>query len=304
MTHYKRKPLPIDAKKSRLWAVSALAGGGVGYGPASVSLAVFDLVNRETGRAHRLTLKSAGLGKSLPVTASFSASPYGYFKTTKPVNFYDFDGIWMEVGEVNVVVYAWNTVKFKESKSPLSAAFGYTEMDGRTWALPNAGGQAGITEVLFSDGQPLGDVQIEIRIDPKTKEPTTTKAQFRAMAAYKVPSDALFDFDKHELKQPLARWVLQEAGDYIKEFKGPGSKVIITGHTDSIGSAAYNMALSIRRAQSVAKWLVQEKYCVERDLVIEGKGETKPIEPNKRADGGDNPYGREKNRRVEIVVET
>jgi len=37
---------------------------------------------------------------------------------------------------------------------------------------------------------------------------------------------------------------------------------------------------------------------------VEGKGETKPIEPNKRKDGGDNPYGREKNRRVEIIVET
>lgn len=303
MTHYKRKPLAVDAKKSRLWAVSGLASVGVGYGAASVGLAMFDLVNRETGRAHRLALKSAGAGKSLPVTASFSASPYGYFKSKRPVSFHDFHNIWMEVSELNLAVYAWNTVSFLDGPYPWKPVLGFTEMDGRTWALPNAGVQDGLTEIMFSDGEPLGDVQIEIHIDPKTKEPTTTKARFHPMLAYKVPSDALFEFDKHELKQ-TAVWALQDAGDYVKEFKGPGSKVIVTGHTDSMGSSDYNMALSIRRAKSVAKWLVKEGYCTERDIVVEGKGETKPIEPNKRKDGGDNPYGREKNRRVEIIVET
>src|SRR5262245_41950506 len=110
MTHYKRKPLPIDAKKSTLWAVSALASVGVGAAgdsPVDVALASFDLVNRETGRSHRMAMKGGGAGGPLPASGSFSASPYGYSKTRCDVSFHDFNGIWMEVGEVNLAVYAW-----------------------------------------------------------------------------------------------------------------------------------------------------------------------------------------------------
>ncbi|MCP3473403.1 OmpA family protein [Bradyrhizobium sp. CCGUVB1N3] len=303
MTHYKRKPLPIDAQKSTLWAVSALASVGVGVGVASAGLGMFDLVNRQTGRAHRMAMKGGGAGVSLPVSASFSASPYGYFKTSREVNFHDFNGIWVEVGELNLAVYAWNKVTFRDGASPTSPVLGTTKMDGRTWALPGAGKQHGITEIMFSDGKPVGDVDIEININLKQKEDVRTKAQFSAQIGYKVPSDALFDFDRDNLKQ-TAVWALQDAGDWIRTFKDTGGKVQITGHTDSIGSPEYNMGLSLRRARAVANWFIAEKYCTAADVIVIGKGETKPIEPNTRPDGKDNPYGREKNRRVEIVVLT
>jgi outer membrane protein OmpA-like peptidoglycan-associated protein len=303
MTHYKRNPLPVDAQKSTLWAVSALASVGVDIGPVSAGLGMFDLVNRQTGRAHRLAMKGGGAGASLGVSASFSASPYGYFKTNRPVSFHDFNGIWMEVGEVNLAVYAWNKVTFRDGASPTKPVLGTTKMDGRTWALPGVGDQHGITEIMFSDGKPVGDVDIEINIDMKQKEDARTKAQFRAQIGYKVPTDALFDFDRDNLKQ-AGIWALQDAGDYIREFKDTGGKVQITGHTDSIGSPEYNMGLSLRRARAVANWFIAEKYCTAAEVIVIGKGETMPIEPNTRPDGKDNPYGREKNRRVEIVVLT
>jgi outer membrane protein OmpA-like peptidoglycan-associated protein len=303
MTYYKRNPLPVDATKSSLWAVSALASVGIGVGPAGGVLGMFDLVNRETARAHRMAMKGGGAGVSLPVSASFSASPYGYFMTRRAVSFHDFNGIWMEVGEVNLAVYAWNKVTFRDGGSPVKPVLGTTKMDGRTWALPGVGKQHGITEIMFSDGNPVGDVNIEINMDLKLKEDARTKAQFRAQIGYKVPTDALFDFDNAILKQ-AAVWALQDAGDYIREFKDTGGKVQITGHTDSIGSPEYNMGLSRRRAQAVANWFIAEKYCTAAEVIVIGKGESQPIEPNTRKDGGDNPYGREKNRRVEIVVLT
>jgi OOP family OmpA-OmpF porin len=71
--------------------------------------------------------------------------------------------------------------------------------------------------------------------------------------------------------------------------------VIAVGHTDSIGTDAYNQRLSIRRAEAVKSYLVSKG--VEKNRVYtEGKGEKQPVADNKTAEG------RAKNRRVEIEV--
>ena len=71
--------------------------------------------------------------------------------------------------------------------------------------------------------------------------------------------------------------------------------VIAIGHTDSIGSDAYNQKLSVRRAESVKAYLVSKGVEPNR-IYTEGKGEKQPVASNKTADG------RQKNRRVEIEV--
>ncbi|MBW1660432.1 MAG: OmpA family protein, partial [Deltaproteobacteria bacterium] len=74
------------------------------------------------------------------------------------------------------------------------------------------------------------------------------------------------------------------------------------GHTDSKGSEEYNLALSQRRADSVKVWLIEEGGLKGITIITKGYGESKPVAPNTKPDGSDNPEGRAKNRRVEIYV--
>jgi len=105
-------------------------------------------------------------------------------------------------------------------------------------------------------------------------------------------ADAFFDFDKAVLK-PEGKAKLD---DLISKVKGINLEVIIAvGHTDSVGSDAYNQKLSVRRSEAVKAYLVSKG--IEKNRVYtEGKGEKQPVADNKTKDG------RAKNRRVEIEV--
>ena len=110
-------------------------------------------------------------------------------------------------------------------------------------------------------------------------------------------ADAFFDFDKSTLK-PEGKAKLD---DLVSKLGAINLEVIIAvGHTDSIGSVAYNQKLSVRRAESVKAYLVSKGVEANR-IYTEGKGKSQPIAPN-TINGKDNPAGRAKNRRVEIEV--
>jgi OmpA-OmpF porin, OOP family len=83
--------------------------------------------------------------------------------------------------------------------------------------------------------------------------------------------------------------------------ENPNMRIEIGGHTDSKGSNELNQKLSDARAQSVVDYLVSKGIDPSR-LESKGYGATKPIAPNKNADGSDNPEGRQKNRRTEFKV--
>jgi OOP family OmpA-OmpF porin len=84
--------------------------------------------------------------------------------------------------------------------------------------------------------------------------------------------------------------------DLVGKVKGINLEVIIAvGHTDSVGSDAYNQKLSVKRSDAVKAYLVSKG--IEKNRVYtEGKGEKQPVADNKTA------AGRSKNRRVEIEV--
>jgi OmpA-OmpF porin, OOP family len=105
-------------------------------------------------------------------------------------------------------------------------------------------------------------------------------------------SDAFFDFDKSVLK-PESKAKLD---DLVGKTSGIALEVIIAvGHTDAVGSDAYNQKLSVSRAEAVKAYLVGKG--IEKNRVYtEGKGEKQPVADNKTAEG------RAKNRRVEIEV--
>jgi OOP family OmpA-OmpF porin len=103
-------------------------------------------------------------------------------------------------------------------------------------------------------------------------------------------ADALFDFDKSVLK-PAAVASLNSLAGKVKSLTL--EVIVAVGHTDSVGTDAYNQKLSIRRAEAVKKHLVSQGIEAKR-IYVEGKGESQPVADNKTAEG------RAKNRRVQI----
>ena len=124
---------------------------------------------------------------------------------------------------------------------------------------------------------------------------TTTDTEIRI----EMSADVLFDFNKADLKQE-ATPSLEKVATVLKSY--PQAEVTIEGHTDAKGSDAYNQKLSERRANAVRQWLVTEHGLKEAKLVVRGFGAKNPVAPNRKPDGSDDPEGRQKNRRVEIVV--
>ncbi|MGZ5198993.1 MAG: OmpA family protein [Telluria sp.] len=119
---------------------------------------------------------------------------------------------------------------------------------------------------------------------PAQPQPVSEKVSFAA--------EALFDFDKAVVKDE-GKAALD---DLMSKLQGMNTEVMIAvGHTDSVGTDAYNEKLSQRRADAVKAYLVSKGLDPAR-LYTEGKGETQPIGDNRSADG------RAKNRRVTIEV--
>lgn len=114
-----------------------------------------------------------------------------------------------------------------------------------------------------------------------------------------LPADALFEFDKSTLTSE-AVVQLSKAAEIIR--KAPHGPIAIVGHTDSKGEDAYNQALSEARAKTVATWFGQQAGIRQRSFNISGMGEKQPIAPNSRPNGSDDPEGRTRNRRVEVII--
>ena len=119
---------------------------------------------------------------------------------------------------------------------------------------------------------------------PAPQPPAATKVTYAA--------DAFFDFDKSVLKAEGKA----KLDDLVGKVKAINLEVIIAvGHTDSVGTDAYNQKLSVKRSEAVKAYLVSKG--IEKNRVYtEGKGEKQPVADNKTKEG------RAKNRRVEIEV--
>lgn len=117
---------------------------------------------------------------------------------------------------------------------------------------------------------------------------------------FTLNADLLFDFDKADLR-PAADAVLHDLVAQV-QARIPGGRFRVEGHTDSKGSDRYNDFLSNRRAKSVQAWLVRRGGVPAPRISTTGFGKRRPVVPNEKPDGSDDPEGRQKNRRVEILV--
>jgi outer membrane protein OmpA-like peptidoglycan-associated protein len=116
-----------------------------------------------------------------------------------------------------------------------------------------------------------------------------------------LPTVYLFAFDSFNVGAE-ARKQIKQIAELLNDRFLVGRRIIVEGHTDAIGSQTYNLALSEKRADSVIAELVAAGVDKGR-LTKRAFGKQRPLEPNKRSDGTDNPEGRAKNRRVALIVQ-
>ena len=105
-------------------------------------------------------------------------------------------------------------------------------------------------------------------------------------------SGILFPFNSSDVL-PAGRENLRQLAQSLQRY--PGTEVLIVGHTDNVGSDAYNLDLSNRRAMSAKSYLVQMGIPAER-IRTAGRGESEPIASN------ETDAGRQQNRRVEVAI--
>ena len=124
----------------------------------------------------------------------------------------------------------------------------------------------------------------------KPAAPAAKAAPASVKQAVVIQADALFDFDKSVLRADGKKNI----DDALAKLAGVDVEMVIaTGHTDSVGTDAYNQKLSERRAAAVKEYLASKGIATSKITTL-GKGESQPVATNKTKEG------RQKNRRVDI----
>jgi outer membrane protein OmpA-like peptidoglycan-associated protein len=108
-----------------------------------------------------------------------------------------------------------------------------------------------------------------------------------------VFENVFFDFDSFELKHESLS-SLRRLDRFLQD--NPKVSILITGHTDNLGSDDYNLKLSLQRAQSVQSYLLAEGTKSDR-IKVAGKGFREPMVPNT------SPTNQAKNRRITVSVQ-
>jgi outer membrane protein OmpA-like peptidoglycan-associated protein len=108
----------------------------------------------------------------------------------------------------------------------------------------------------------------------------------------RLTSDVLFDFNSSALR-PESRSTLRELANNFSRY--PDNRIVVEGHTDSVGSEQYNQRLSEQRAANVADYLIDNGVPAS-SIIVYGYGELRPKATNDTAEG------RQLNRRVEIHI--
>ena len=133
------------------------------------------------------------------------------------------------------------------------------------------------------------------KVEEVTEQPTSVAAVPAepvkpAVTRHSIVEAANFEFDSREIRPDMNKI------DEVKKLiaANPDAIVLLTGHTDNVGSADYNKRLSIERAKAVAAVLSKQGY--PNEIRVSGAGDTAPIASN------DTEEGRAQNRRVDVIL--
>ena len=179
-----------------------------------------------------------------------------------------------------------------EEERQREAAAQQAALDSSTQSAARARAAAEREAQLRSEAERKAS-ELQARLYASISAIMETRKEARGLVA--ALSGVNFETNKATLK-PIAREKLSKLSGVLLGFPGE-YKLQIEGHTDSTGSDAYNQQLSQARAESVRSFLVVQGIPAERIPSTQGFGRTRPIAPN------DTRANREKNRRVDIVIE-
>ena len=172
-------------------------------------------------------------------------------------------------------------------------------------SLPKAGGPVPATTTL-SGLRPIAVTRLEQGPAPAKTQPTAVGALKSELGAVEtdrgtvvsLPGDVTFDFDEATIRDD-ARGTLDRLAELIAA--GGEGQISIEGHTDAKGDDAYNKRLSEARAEAVKTYLLGRGVDAARLRTI-GLGELRPVAPNIDRNGADDEAGRQRNRRVEVIL--
>jgi OOP family OmpA-OmpF porin len=159
-------------------------------------------------------------------------------------------------------------------------------------AVPGCDAPLCVPPEKLENGKCVAPPPPPVEAPPPAPAPAPAPAPVPTSEKVSYSADAFFDFDKAVLK-PAGKASLDDLTSKLKDINL--EVIIAVGHTDSIGTDAYNQKLSVRRAEAVKAYL-QSKGVESNRIYTEGKGEKQPVADNKSS------AGRAKNRRVEIEV--
>ena len=142
--------------------------------------------------------------------------------------------------------------------------------------------------------EPISLQAITPSLDNKTPADTLTKVVVKEQAVLPQNLVNYFEFDRSDYKvNDMTVKYYKEADLYLKE--NTNARLIITGHTDAIGTEKYNLDLGYRRAQSTKQYFEKAGIPAEK-ISVESKGETQPVDINSTT------AGRANNRRTETII--
>lgn len=142
---------------------------------------------------------------------------------------------------------------------------------------------------------------------PRSQSPRTAEELQAALRAEKtdrglrlvVPSDTLFDATGKTLRGGADQTLENLAALITAE---QAREIVVVAHTDGMGDDEDNLALSQERTRAVVGWLKAHVAKPPPRFVEKFHGRTRPVAPNRNAEGEDNPEGRAHNRRIEILI--
>ena len=206
----------MDQRATTSWAI----GPGGSAGSFFAGYAVFDLLNRETGRAHMLHVPNLQLAVGIPIrlgrqthhlpSVGAGTPSYVMFDTPTPMSFGDFNGTRCRITTANMALFwGYNTtwVTIWRDAFYIGDQVAYVRMSGFGWTtLPYGSVGHGIAVLQRGSGRPLGRVNVPLVLVPQeddyVPDPPLVymKLDARENRAVTLPGDLLFDFDSAELR--------------------------------------------------------------------------------------------------------